>query len=68
MPHVFQQLKAPLVAALVARSPPARTGNQARWLSSDLLIHRLCYAHPLPTHSAADLSKYCSAVRSGLQR
>ncbi len=34
----------------------------------NLLIRRLCYAHPLPAHSTADLPKRYSLVRSRRQR
>ena len=39
-----------------------------RQAPADLLIRRLCYAHPLPAHSAADLLKRYSLVRSRRQR
>jgi hypothetical protein len=53
----------------VPRSEPAaELGALGRTRTPNLLIRRLCHAYPLPAHSAADLPKRYSLVRSKRQR
>ena len=62
-----------LATALAKRPLPLREeasdlGALGGTRTPNLLIRRLCHAHPLPAHFPADLPRCHSLVRSGRQR